>query len=158
MTVKTDILSALKGHTTAEDTLATKYGNLVKILNSALKTAKGREHIIDALYSLADDMDAKAGNPFHKLRSTLGNRCTPCVGVKAVNEDGELINFELSDKKKGKKKGKASKGPVEKEAAYDQLVGALTKRGTEWLEAILKFDAKMIRKAVMDAKRDASKR
>lgn len=157
MSVKTDILSALKGHTQAEDALATRYGNLVKICNKALKTGTGRDQIKDALFALADDMEAKSGNPFHKLRSTLGNRCEPRVGVKAVFEDDELIDFDITNKAKAKKKGKAS-GPVDTTVAYDQLVNALSKRSTEWLSALLTLDAKMIRKAVSDAKRDVAKK
>ncbi|MHC4240608.1 MAG: hypothetical protein ACYSUC_12825, partial [Planctomycetota bacterium] len=57
----------------------TGYGSLVK-------SKAGVEHIKDALFELADDTSATAGNPFHKLRSTLGNRCTPKQSVKTVVE------------------------------------------------------------------------
>lgn len=132
----------------------TGYGSLVKCLNSALKSKAGVEHIKDALFELADDTSATAGNPFHKLRSTLGNRCTPKQSVKTVTEEDEIIDFVV--KRKGKAKPKAS---VTTDAAYNALVSWVEKKAktdASFGDALLKHDAAKIRKAILAGVRIAA--
>ena len=140
---------------TAKLALETGYGSLTSCLNSALKSSAGQAHIKDALFALADDTSAAGGNPFHKLRVTLGTRCTPRYGVKSVVEDDELIDFTLT--RKGKKSKKA-KPDVDPDTAYDTLaswVEGKAKANPSFAKALLSFNANALRKAINDGARDA---
>lgn len=140
--------------TAAKAASDTGYGSLVTCLNAALKDKRGVEHIKDALFELADDTSATAGNPFHKLRSTLGNRCTPKQSVKTVTEDDEIIDFVV--KRKGKGKPKAD---VTTDAAYNALVAWVERKATSdasFGAALLKHDAAKIRKAIAAGVRTAA--
>ena len=81
---KRSIIAALNASMGMDKNLSTlmsrcdgKVKSLASQLTGAYKTSAGREVIKDVLFVYADDMDAKPGNPFHKLRLTLGNRCKP---------------------------------------------------------------------------------
>jgi len=159
-TILTAVNAALgldKQVSTLEAKRLTASEGLAKVCRDAWKTTKGKSALADALFDLADDVEAKAGNPFHKLRQTLNTRCR--ISVKTVyDDDGEtIIDFTLGAMK-AKAKGKGKGKEIDPAKAYDSLVTWLTKRAEsnpEFIKALLSYNANGIRKAVLDGARDA---
>ena len=135
--------------------LETGYGSLTSCLNTALKSNTGQDHIKDALFAVYDGKGSKTGSPFHKLRLTLGNRCTPRYSIRTIIEEEEVIDFGLLRKGKAKAKGKAE---VKPDKAYDALVSWVEGKATtnpSFAKALLSFNAVSLRKAINDGARDA---
>lgn len=129
--------------------------SLSSIVRSAWKTSPGKNAIAEALFDLADDTSATAGNPFHKLRQTCTTRARISV-TTVYDDDGAICDFTLKAMKPKRKNNKV-KG-VKPEVAYESLVTWLTKRAEsnpEFIKALLSYNANGIRKAVLDGARDA---
>lgn len=143
-------LSSNKERESAASRYASTYGSLTNLLNSALKTASGKDAILDALWQLSDDVSATAGNPFHKLRLTLGNRVKTPHSVKQVVEDGEIVGYSLERKVK-----KAKSFDFDKVA--DLVTAWCEKRDPNFLKTLVKLcddSPDMLLKAIKDGKRN----
>lgn len=147
-------LKAGKGLDSAKSAELKAGKSLADTCRDAFKTPTGKKALVDALWHYADDTEAKAGNPFHKLRQTLNTRCRISVHTD-YDDDGYIAGFTI-----GKMKGTKPNGvkPVDPDKAYDALVKWVegkAKRNPEWAKALLSFNANAIRKAVNDGARDA---
>jgi hypothetical protein len=139
---------------TARTKYETGYGSLVEQLNGALRTTTGKDTILDLLWDLSDDVTASGGNPFHKLRVTIGSRVKSPHSVKQVMEEGECVGYELI------KKGKPSDKPVKDETVKDALTKWVEARKPEFIKTLihlLDHDTGTITKAIKDGQKNAKR-
>jgi hypothetical protein len=147
----TRIKNALDASMSTEKKFESSYGSLVTVLNDTI-AAKDFASIGDVMFSLADNTSAEAGNPYHKLGSTLRNRTKVKCSIKLTHdEDGYIDGVDVT--RKTKKSGGRSTATVTPVKARDQFIASLSKRSDEWLSALLDMDAKKLRAAVLAARR-----
>lgn len=150
------VLGAVQGQVQldeAKGALEASKETLVSVCRTFLKSPKGRDLIADELWDLSDDMSPSAGNPFHKLRLTVGN-CGYSVQQVKDEEDGEqvLVNFDITRKGKGKKRGRAGgKAEVQDYQVHDAIVafGKRYAKKEAWIKHLRNMDADKIKKAIM---------
>ena len=149
----TRIKNALDKSMSTESAFTTSYGSLVTVLDSVLKS-RDFAAVESVLFDLADDTSASAGNPYHKLGSTLRNRTKVKCSIKLTHDDeGYIDGVSVTKKKKGT--GGRGTAAVTDVKARDQFIASLSKRSDEWLTALLHMDATKLRNAVLAAKRAA---
>lgn len=150
-------MSGDKTYQAAEQSKLKSTDSLSSVIRKAWTQSGGKALLADWLFDMADDTEAKAGNPFHKARQVCNTRAR--ISVRVIEEEGEVIDIELKPMKAKGPNGKAK--VVDPNKAYDSLVKWMTaksKTNPEFAKALLSFNANAIRKAINDGARDAGVR
>jgi hypothetical protein len=150
----TRIKNALDKSMSTEKQFETSYGSLVGVLNDVL-AKKDFASIEDVLFELADNTAAEAGNPYHKLGSTLRNRTKIKCSIKLTHDDEGYIDGVKVTRKTKSTGGRGTQN-LEPTKVRDQFIASLEKRGADWLDILLRMNADKLRQAVLAAKRHAA--